>query len=395
MIDTTTGGEPDRPSRSLAHVTTRPLTFRFFEGQLEYMIERGFEIHAISSPGDRLDELGRRPGVSTHTVEMTRWITPLRDLASLAEMTATIRAIDPDLVHSHTPKGGLLGMLAAAAAGVDHRLYSIRGLPMLTMRGWRRRLLAGTERISCALADRIVAVGGSLRRVVVDEGLAPAEHVRVLGQGSSNGVEATGRFDPNGLSEETRHRMRDRYEIPADSTVVGFVGRLVRDKGIPELADAWQALRPNHPDAYLLICGPSDERDGIGRRTYRRMQRDASIRLAGFCDEMPAHYAAMDLVAFPSHREGFPNVPLEAAAMQLPVVATDAVGCVDAVADGETGTIVGVGEVDELRAALERYLEDAELRRRHGTAGRRRVLARFRPEFIWRELYELYEELLS
>lgn len=379
----------------LTHVTSRPLTYRFFQGQLDYMIDRGFEIHAISSPGERLQALEQRPGISAHAVPMTRAITPFRDLRGLAEMTRTIRKIEPDIVHSHTPKGGLIGMMAAAAAGVDHRVYSIRGLPLLTMEGWRRRLMSETERLSCTLADRVVAVGPSLRDVAVDEGLVGASKVRVLGHGSSNGVDATGTFDPDAYPDDLGRETREQYGIRPDATVVGFVGRLVRDKGIEELVEAWEAIHPAYPEARLLVCGPKGERDAIAETTFRRMQRNDTIRLAGFCQKMPAHYAAMDVVAFPSHREGFPNVPLEAAAMELPVVATDAVGCVDAVIDGETGRIVPLGDVDALGEVLATYVEKEELRREHGTAARERVLGQFRPEFIWDDLYELYEGLIA
>ncbi len=379
----------------LVHITTVPQTFLFFRGQVEFMKERGYEIHAISSPGERLDEFGRKEDVPTYGVEMPRQITPLQDLVAVAKMAAVIRRIDPDIVHSHTPKGGLLGMLAATMAGVSPRVYHMRGLVVETATGLKRTLLKTTERISCGLADRVICVSESLREVALRERLVSADKIDVLCGGSSNGVDASGIFNPERLAPDTRVQVREQYGIPKDAAVVGFVGRLVRDKGVVETAEAWREIAEEFPEAHLLVIGPFEERDAVPDEVVRELKTGERVHLAGFCEDMPAHYAAMDVVAFPSYREGFPNVPLEAAAMRLPVVASDAVGCVDAVEDGKTGAIVPVGNSGALAEGLRVYLRDAELRRSHGEAGRERVLEDFRQEYIWEALDETYRELVE
>ncbi|MBD0320537.1 MAG: glycosyltransferase family 4 protein, partial [Gemmatimonadetes bacterium] len=322
------------PSFRLVHVTTVPDSLAFFIGQVGWMKARGIEVHALSSPGPLLDEFGRREGIATHAVEMPRRISPGHDLGAVRRMVRALRGIRPHVVHSHTPKGGLLGMIAARAAGVPVRIYHIRGLPFMTATGRRRALLRWTEKVACGLAHQVLCVSHSIRQVAIDEGLCPPEKIRVLLGGSGNGVDATGRFSPERHGPETRRELRARLGIAPGAPVLGFVGRVVRDKGIVELAAAWAALREEYPDAHLLLVGPEEPRDPVPAATLDALRSDPRVHLTGQADAGP-WYAAMDLLVFPSHREGFPNVPLEAAAMGLPVVATRIPGCTDAVADGD------------------------------------------------------------
>ena len=379
----------------LLHVTTVPMSLIFFRGQVGYMKSRGFQIQALSSPGPELAEFGAREGVATHAVSMPRQLTPLRDLFAVARIWRRVRRVRPDIVHAHTPKGGLLGMIAAFLARVPVRIYHVRGLPFMTAAGWRRRLLRATERVSCRLAHQVLCVSHSLREVAVEEKLCAPDKIKVLAGGSGNGVDAGGRFNPENSDPGSRRERREAYDIPASATVVGFVGRLVRDKGVVELVAAWRRLREQHPEAHLLVVGPFEERDPVPGDVAESLRSDPRVHLSGMQRDLPPLYAAMDLVVLPTYREGFPNVPLEAAAMALPVVATRIPGCVDAVADGVTGTLVPPRDADALEAAIKSYLADGGLRRRHGEAGRARVLREFRQEVIWQELYKDYCRLLA
>ena len=275
------------------------------------------------------------------------------------------------------------------------RIYHLRGLPLATAVGKTRILLRATETLSCALADEVVCVGSSLREEVVGEGLCPAEKISVLANGSSNGVDAEERFSPARRPASEREDVRRIHGISADSSVVLFVGRLVRDKGIVELADAWAKIRRNHPDAHLLLAGPVEARDSVPQATLDQLHDDPRVHRLGFVEETAALYNAADLVVLPTHREGFPNVPLEAAAMERPVVATRVTGCVDAVSDGETGTLVPAGSSTALADAISRYLRQPELAVQHGKAGRVRVLADFQPKPIWENLDRLYQQHLG
>jgi lipopolysaccharide/colanic/teichoic acid biosynthesis glycosyltransferase/glycosyltransferase involved in cell wall biosynthesis len=378
----------------LVHITTVPQTLYFLRGQVASMKSRGIEVTAVSSPGPELQKFADMEGVPVHAVEMPRKITPLGDLVALVRLVRLFRKLRPDIVHAHTPKGGLLGMIAAWIVGVQGRLYTMHGLPLETAKGLKRTLLRWTERISCLLARRVRAVSDSLRRRAAAEGVCRAERITVLGAGTVNGVDAERRFVPSPCPYEAAVARR-ACSIPSEVRVLGFVGRLVRDKGVEDLAAAWTELREQFPDLHLVIAGTFEPRDPVSTATRDLLRSDPRVRLVGHVESMRSLYSIMDVVALPTYREGFPQVPLEAAAMERPVVATRVTGCVDAVVDGETGTLIGAGEPHELAMAIGAYLEDPALRRAHGTAGRERVLRDFRPETLWQLTHREYLDVLG
>jgi glycosyltransferase involved in cell wall biosynthesis len=217
----------------------------------------------------------------------------------------------------------------------------------------------------------------------------------VLGGGTINGVDAIGRFNPANLAPNVRHQIRTAHGIPEHALVVGFVGRVVRDKGMADLVDAWAALRARFPSLHLLVVGPLESGDPIPEDTRRVLTTDTRIHLTGLEWDTPPLYAAMDLVVLPSYREGFPTVPLEAAAMELPVVSTRVPGCVDAVLEGRTGMLAEPHHVATLTELIAGYLSDPDLRRRHGQAGREWVLRDFKQEVIWQAVWGEYVRLLN
>jgi glycosyltransferase involved in cell wall biosynthesis len=400
-VDGTKGAPRTRNTRTgthsmprLFHVTTVPLSLRFLGGQVGFMKARGYDVHVVSSPGPLLDDFGRAEGVEAHAVPMSRRIDPGGDIVALARLIQLFRRHRPEIVHAHTPKGGLLGMMAATAARVPVRVYHMRGLPLVTATGAKRAVLAATERVSCGLASTTLSVSPSLRRRALDLGLASEDRIRVVLGGSGNGVDAQRRFRPS-LERARGRAKRAELGIPESAEVIGFVGRLVREKGVVELASAWARLREARPDVHLVLVGPTEPEDPVPPEVLRALEADPRVHLLGFTEDTPALYEAFDLVALPTYREGFPNVLLEAAAMELPVVSTEVDGCVDAVVPGVTGELVPARDADALRRAIEGYLGDPERRRAHGVAARARVETRFEQQRLWEAIESLYRELAS
>jgi glycosyltransferase involved in cell wall biosynthesis len=236
-------------------------------------------------------------------------------------------------------------------------------------------------------------VSPSARREAVEAGLCGQDKIKVLAFGSGNGVDAEGTFDPARLQPSARTETRARLGIPGDATVLLFVGRLVRDKGVRELVNAWRSLSARHPALHLIVVGPLEDGDPIGESERMVLANDPRVHAVGLDMSPVPYYAASDIVVFPSYREGFPNVPLEAASMERPIVASRVTGCVDAVEHEVTGLMVPPYDSSAIEQAVERYLADPELRQRHGMAGRARVLERYRPELVWSALRAEYDRL--
>ena len=286
-------------------------------------------------------------------------------------------------------------MMAARVCRVPVRIYHVHGLPYVTATGLRRRILHSSEWVSCACAHRVLCVSPSIREVAVESRLGHPDKLVVLGSGSFGGVDAENMFSPATYPSDTRDRIRSRYGIPPSATVLGFVGRIVADKGVRELVAAWRELRLMHHDLHLLMVGAFELGDPINAEDEALLRDDKHIHLAGQVDHVPEFLLAMDIYVMPSHREGFGMSNIEAAAMRLPVVSTRIPGCVDSVQDGLTGSLVPARDASALVDAIQRYVMDVDLRAQHGEAGRQRVLTDFRPEIKWAELEAEYRRLLA
>jgi len=377
----------------LLYITTLPVTpFLLLRGQLAHMQELGFDVHVISSPGPELDAVAEREGVTVHPVPIPRDPAPRADLRSLARLVRTIRRIAPDIVNASTPKAGLLGMVAARIARVPVRIYLLRGLRLETATGKLRTALELSERAASACSHQVVSVSDSLREVYLDGGFTRPDKCRVLGSGSSNGV-SPARFTVTDAVRVQSAALREQLEIPPEASVIGFAGRMVEDKGILYLLDAFDRVCEVR-EAHLVLVGDSLAGDSVRPDIRERVQRTPRAHVLPRMAELAPFYNMLDVLAFPSLREGFPNVPAECALSSTPVVGFRSTGVVDAIADGLTGKIVP-HDAAALATALLDYLEDPELARAHGEAGRQRILREFSPQTVWSQWANEYIRMLG
>ncbi|WP_428265169.1 glycosyltransferase family 4 protein [Haliangium sp.] len=371
---------------------TDPMSLGFLRGRMAAAARAGFDVSVICGPGPHVRARIEAEGARAVEIPMARAMAPGHDTRALAALIRALRRLRPDIVDAGTPKAGLLVLLAARLTGVPCRVHTLHGLRDDTVAGLPGRLVTAATRLTCALAQRVVCVSPSLRERAVARGLVPEHNAVVLGAGSANGIDLD-RFAPTDLGRQAARRLRRRLGITPDAPVLGFVGRLSVDKGVPTLAAAWVRLRAEHPDLHLVLVGPDDATDPVPTQVRRAFERDPRVHSLGWVDDPVPAYLAMDLLALPTRREGFGYALLEAAALGLPVVATRVTGCVDAVEDGVTGTLVAPDDVAAISAAISAYLADPDLRARHGRAGRARAERLFRQDELWDRLHALYRDL--
>ena len=367
-------------------ITTIPETLAaFFVPQLRHLHEAGFAVKVVSSPGAALEALALPEGVHRHGIAMERQPSPRRDLASLWQLYRLMRAERPEIVHAHTPKAGLLGMAAAALAGVPARLYTVHGLPLLTRSGWRRRLLEGAEKASAWLATDTYAVSESVRDLLAYFGIC--RRARVLGDGSCGGVDVE-RFCPR---PELRGTVRRELGLPQDAVVLTFVGRLAQDKGIAILAEAWAEMALQAPQLHLLLAGDGDASDPVPAAVLEGLRSHPRVHMTGAIPQarVPAIYAATDIAVLPTYREGLSQLALEAGASGVPLVASRVSG-MDAVRHEVTGLLVRAGKAAELRAAVLKLVLDDAGRKQLGAAAREHICEKYseqRVNGLWMQEY--------
>jgi glycosyltransferase involved in cell wall biosynthesis len=380
------------PAATLAVQTTVPGSLPpFFKGQLAWLERQGLQVHAVSAPGEELKTVAATEQVMTHDVPMTRSFSPLKDLVALCRLVRLYRRFGFTIVHAFTPKSGFLGMLAATIARCPIRLFSIWGLAAESD-SFRVRLMRYADRISCALAHRVFAECPSIADLAVQQGICPRHKLVVLPAWSTCSLDH--KLTDMADYARTRAETRREWRLPPNALVLGFVGRVVRDKGVQEVVETFENLAREFPELHLLIAGVRESEDPVNEHTLQLLDNHPRVRCTGFQKDVRRLFCAMDVLVHPSYREGLPTAPLEAAALGLPVVATRIPGCVDAVQDGKTGLLVPPRDAAALTRVLRRYLWDPELRRAHGQAGRDWVLQQYDPGIAWAGLLSAYKQLL-
>lgn len=362
----------------------------FYRGWIGYLRRNGFVITVVCASSES-DAVIRELGVTLHNVEIPRAITPLADLRAIWRLFRFLRRERFDLVEVGFPKSALVGAVAAWMARVPVLVHILHGLAYERRGPLARVLLFAAALVPCRLAQRTIAVSASVGKAACADGLCDPETITVLGHGSYGGVDMQ-RFSPAARGRGVE--VRARHGIARDAIVVGFVGRLSREKGIVELLEAFRELCRMRADLVLLLVGDYEHKQRPPVELIEFVADSPHVRHVGWQTDPLPFYGAMDMVVLPSHREGLGFALPEAAAVGLPTIASDIVGCRDAMCPNLTGLAVPVRDVPALGAAIVRLADDAELRRRLGESGRAWVTERFEQSRVWRLYLEEYRRLV-
>ena len=361
----------------------------FCRGLLSELKDEGYEVIALSSPDGDLAELGRREKVRTIGVSMKRHVSPLKDLISLIRLIRVMRKERPVMVHSMTPKAGLLCMMAAWIAHVPIRVHTFTGLVWPTQTGLSRKILMLTDRITCFCATHIIPEGEGVKHDL--SSCITDKPMRVLGYGNVKGVDLD--YWKRSGGTRTEGWLSESGEKKEPFTFV-FVGRIVRDKGVNELVNAFSRLNKNYPDTRLLLVGPvEDDLDPVLPETRMAIEKEESIISVGSQKDVRPYYEASDALVFPSYREGFPNVVLEAGAMELPSIVTDINGSREIIEEGVNGVIVPPRDESALYEAMEDMVTHPEKVSKMSAKSRPMIAARYEQSFVRMNLKHFYSEL--
>lgn len=380
----------------IIRITTAPISLNvLLPGQMKYMGGHGFEVVMVSSDGAELDIVKEREGCRHHIIPMTRKMTPFGDLKCLWVLYRFIKKEKPDIVHTHTPKAGLLGMLAAKLAGVKIRVHTVAGLRYVTVKGFSRRVMVFMEKLTDKAATHVWPNSHSLKRFIEENKLVKPSKLEVIGYGSSNGVKLS-RYSKSAL--DITKLAETKQQIGFDDKLIYFlsVGRIVHDKGIDELLHAFiRTYEANKQTRLILVGAFEDEVDPISETARELIKTHPGIIMAGWSDAVEYYMSMAFALVHPSHREGFPNVLLQAGAMNCPIICSHIEGNIDIVENDKTGLIFEVKNEEELFTKMQYAIGHQDTMKQYAAALRKHIEQYFDQPILHSFLHKRYLELLS
>ena len=364
-------------------------------GQMQFMAANGFDVLMMSAEGKELAEIIEMEQCRHIIVPMTRKITPFQDLKCLFTLIKIFRKEKPDIVHTHTPKAGLLGMLAAKFCGVKKRIHTVAGLPLMVEKGFKYRVLKFTEKLTYVAANHVWPNSNSLMKIIIEKKLCKTNKLQVIAKGSTNGINIS-RFDKEVLNENVLYEIKKQVNYSNEHKYLLCIGRLVKDKGIAELVHVFTQLQNNNQNLKLILVGEyEDTLDPLPSAVLQEIETNPSIIHINWSNQVEYFMHIAHFFVFPSHREGFPNVLLQAGAMQLPIICSKITGNTDIVTNNETGLIFEAGNEQQMLQLLQYALANPPHMQTMAKQLQQEVRQNYRQENIWQNLLQAYKTLVN
>lgn len=378
----------------ILRITTVPISLKILlKGQQTHLSNNNFEVHCMSSEGDEIAHIKESENIAGyHIINLGRKISPFQDLIAIWQCVKIINKLKPDIVHSYTPKAGMIGMIAAYLCRIKIRMHNITGLPLMEKSGYLKFILINIEKLIYYLSTDTYVNSVGLKNYIY---LNISTKVKLLGNGSTNGIDSQ-YFKKSQLVNNQSAKIKKKYAISDLDFIWIFVGRLVKDKGISELIIAFEKFNQKYNTTKLLLIGNQEPHlDPLPDDILLKLDKNKSILKTGFQSDIRPYLNLSDCLLFPSYREGLPNVPLQAACFDLPIIATNINGCNEIIEDNFNGLLIKSKDADSLFLAMEKIYLDEKLREKMQTHTRSFVVSKFDQKLVWSLLVSEYNRLLK
>jgi glycosyltransferase involved in cell wall biosynthesis len=381
--------------KKLIRITTVPMALRYLlPGQMGFMKQNGFDVLMISADGPELSEVIENEQCRHIIVPMTRKITPLQDLKCLLQLIKIFKEEEPDIVHTHTPKAGLLGMVAAKFCRVKVRIHTVAGMPLMVEKGFKLQLLKFIEKLTYKAANQVWPNSNSLYNYIAENKFAPTKKLKIIGKGSTNGIN-TNRFNATVLDEKIINEIKENIQYSNQFTYLLCIGRLVADKGIVELVNVFLILPKKQANLKLIVVGDYEEElDPLPAAIMQQIKTNANIIHIKWTQQVEYFMHIANYFVFASHREGFPNVLLQAGAMQLPIICSRIAGNVDIVSDKQTGLIFDAANEKQMEQQIEYAIKHPDEMQAMAVSLQQIIKKDYERENIWQNILSAYKSLL-
>jgi glycosyltransferase involved in cell wall biosynthesis len=379
---------------NLLRISTVPHTFRFLlKDQIRHVNNNGFDVSIASSYTDEVPAIEEREGVKHYRLPLTRKFNPLYDIYSLITTIRLLKKLNPTVVHTHSPKAGVIGMLAAKLCSIPLKIHTVAGLPLMEKQGLMKKILIAVDKITYKCADAVIPNSIGIKEYIV-QNMYDHPKVKVLGNGSSNGIDLTF-FNAESVTTNSINTIKTKYEITADDVVITFVGRICTSKGINELVKAFLLLKEKHKNLKLLLVGSFDDTYPIEKDVHQEIHLNKAIITTGNQEDIRPFLMLSKAFVFPTYREGMPQALMQAIAMRLPCVATDINGCNEIIKDGKTGYLVPIKNIEAIVAKTDDLISDENLKVSFVQKAYSDLASKFEQKTVWKQILDFYRKQLN